>query len=176
MLAARKDTGAVEDLVKLADRAKDEGELTRVIDVIGVLLGADPAWEERLAGWLASSQTVVRNAALQQLGVRKGKEAMPILLAHLEHADWSTRLAALKGLIALHEPAVVGPIIERMGKEEGRMLDEFAEALWTLTGEPYRTRQANWRAWWEKARADFQIITPDKLAQRTAEEETRRLK
>jgi HEAT repeat protein len=176
VIAARKDTGAVEDLVKLADRAKDEGELTRVIDVISALLGADPAWEERLSGWLASPQTAVRNAALQQLGVRKGKDAMPILLAHLEHADWSTRLAALKGLVALREPAGVGAIIEHMGKEQGRMLDEFADALWTLTGEPYRTRQANWKAWWEKAHADFQIISAEQLAQRAAEEETRRLK
>ncbi len=176
VVAARKDTGAVEDLVKLADRTKDEAELSHVIDTIGALLGADPAWETKLAGWLASPQATVRNAALQQLGRRKGKDAEPILLAHLGHADWSTRLAALRGLVALQVPSVVGPIIERMGEEEGRMVDEFADALWTMTGEPYRTRQANWKAWWETAKADFHILAPAELAKRGEEEEMRRLK
>mgnify|MGYP001560206613 CR=1 FL=1 len=176
LLGVRADKEGVEELLAFAERAKDEKSLALVMDTIAMLIGEEASWDAKLDEWVTSSQTLVRNCALSQIAKRRGKAALDVLLTHLEHIDWSTRLAALNGLVLLREVSSLGPIIEQMSQEEGRILDEFADALWTLTGQPFRTRAASWQGWWEKEGANFQLISAAELEKLEAEEEARRLK
>jgi hypothetical protein len=98
------------------------------------------------------------------------------LLELVESDDWSTRLAALQSLEKLREVDVIPAMIARMEKEVGRMKHEFADVLWRLTGQPFRTRDQSWKAWWAEQGSDFELIEPAELAKVAREEEERRLK
>ena len=73
-------------------------------------------------------------------------------------------------------PESVGKIVAQMKSEEGRMLHEFADTLFDLTGQPFRTRWGNWEAWWDKEGAGFKPISTSELRKRRKEEEERRLR
>ena len=176
MVVSREDLESVPELEKVANKAKEPGVVSAAVDAISTLLGPDPEWEEKLERWLTHENALVRNAALFQYASRRGIDALPVLLENLQHENWSTRKAAVQALTELREPEVIGPIIEQMQHETGRMLHEFADALFLLTGQPFRTRQVAWRGWWEGNADAFEIIDEEGLAERQAEEEARRLK
>lgn len=68
----------------------------------------------------------------------------------------------------------ISAIIVRMGKEEGRMRNEFANTLWRLTGQPYAESAEGWDNWWKGARDAFVILSDADLAKvKTGEEEWR---
>lgn len=170
------DKSAIDALRKVVDRS-DEAELvTAAVDALSDLLGDDPQWRAQLARMATSEVTEQRNAAVARLGAEGGEEARRVLLEALEHPDWSTRLVALRGLEALGDPSVVGAIVARMQFEEGRMLREFADTLFRLSGQPFRTNKSSWKAWWEHEGDGFQIISPEELARRQKEAEELRLK
>lgn len=56
------------------------------------------------------------------------------------------------------------------------MLHEFAESLWVLTGQPFRTAQRSWKGWWDQNGENFAVISDTELEKRAQEEEDRRLK
>lgn len=175
VLGDRGDDSAVPALRKLVDKAKEAEVVATVVAALGKILGDDEEWEQELLGYAKSDETVVRNAALRQLGRMEGAH-LDVLTGALEHEDWSTRLEALNALDRLRTKEAIGPIIARMEKESGRMLHEFADVLFDLTGQPYRTAVGNWKAWWQKEGGAFQVISKDELAKRAAEEEERRLR
>jgi len=174
-LAARKDVGAKKDLETALKRAKDPLMVSACLRALDGILKGDEEWEETLLEKIADEDAVVRNAGLEVLAAR-GEESVATIQAALSHADWSTRLAALRLLEALRVSASVGEIIAQMKSEEGRMLHEFADALFNLTGQPFRTRWGNWHSWWEESGDSFKPITTSELRKRRKEEEERRLR
>jgi len=176
VLADRKDAEAIPAIQKLIDKSKDEVVIGAMIDALSRINGADAAWREELLAYTASETTEIKNAALIQLGNEGADEHFDLFITNLTSPVWSTRLASLRALQGLRSVRAIGPIIARMESETGRMLHEFANVLWVLTGEPFNTRQKNWKAWWEKEQDGFAIISPEDLEKRAEEEETRRLK
>ena len=176
LLGERKDRDSLKELEKLLDKAKDEELVEQLIDAMSEIHDGSAEWVEQLIGYLSSETNEVRNAALMQIGALGNPKHESILVEHLGHGTWSTRLAALHALEGLRKAELIGPIIERMDAEHGRMLHEFANTLWHLTGQPFRTRTKNWQAWWEKEGAGFAVISESELEKRAKEEEDRRLK
>jgi hypothetical protein len=174
-LAARKDPGAKKDLESALKKAKDPLMVTACLRALDGFLSGDEEWEAALSERLSEEDAIVRNAALAVLAAR-GKAHLEPLYAALSHADWSTRLAALKLLEELRVPASVGKMIAQMESEEGRMSHEFAEVLFNLTGQPFRTRWGNWHAWWQDSGDGFKPISTSELRKRRKEEEERRLR
>ncbi|MAF67427.1 MAG: hypothetical protein CMJ84_17440 [Planctomycetes bacterium] len=176
VLAERKDTDALKALQKMIDKTKGADSVAAAIAAVGVLRADDAEWEAELVTYAEHEESSIRNAALAQLGAEGRTEHIDLLASALEHTDWSTRYAALLSLERLRTPAAVPFMIERMGEEQGRLLHEFADTLFRLTGQPFRTATGNWKAWWEREGAGFQLIARDELAKRRVEEEDRRLK
>ncbi len=172
----RAEKAVVEELRKVVEKSDDAELVTAAVDALSELLRGDAEWRAQLAAMATSEVTEQRNAAIARLGAEGGDEGRRVLLAALEHPNWSTRLVALRGLEALRDPSVVGAIVERMQLEEGRMLHEFADTLFRLSGQPFRTNKSSWKAWWAREGATFQVISPEELAKRQEEEEERRLK
>ena len=175
-LGERRDTEALKDLRKLIDKKTPEVLLSITVEAISKIENGDEAWMAELQEYAAHDWTEVRNAAVTELARLGRDEDQPLLAAALSHANWSTRLAALRGMEASRKVEVLGPIINQMQSEEGRMLHEFADALWRLTGEPYRLRPKAWLAWFEDNGATATLISDEVLSQRAKEEEDRRLK
>jgi hypothetical protein len=68
----------------------------------------------------------------------------------------------------------VTAIVARMPQEEGRMSSEFAQALWRLTGQPFREDAKAWANWWAASKDSFQLLSEADLATvRSGEEEYR---
>ncbi|MBK8177499.1 MAG: HEAT repeat domain-containing protein [Planctomycetes bacterium] len=164
---------AVPELEALLLKSKDALFVSAAVDALGAIHGEDPAWRQKLLGFTTHEKLEVRVAAVEQLAKQKD---VPELLKALDSPDWSTRLAALKGLESVRTAEIVGTLIQRMQKEEGRMLVEFGQTLWRLSGEPFYTQSLAWKGWWEKNSKGFQPIGAEELAKREADEAARRLK
>ena len=171
-----KDSDVFESLEKIIERGKDEEVSTIALVALSKLRAGDPAWTAKLQGYAKSEDVTVRNAALAHLGQTGDEAHLGLLKESLAHEQWSTRLAALKGLERLRKPVVIPPIIERMAKETGRMEREFADTLFRLTAQSFRTNAQAWKSWWEKDGAGFQIVTESKLAEVREAQEERRLR
>ena len=174
-LAARKDEAAQKDLESALKKAKDPLMVSACVLALDGILKGDEEWEAELLEHVNGEDAVVRNAALGAVAAR-GEQHIELLYSALMHSDWSTRLEALKLLEEARVPESVGKIVAQMKSEEGRMVHEFADTLFDLTGQPFRTRWGNWEAWWDKEGADFKPISKSELRKRRKEEEERRLR
>ena len=174
-LAEREDAAAKKDLESALKKAKDPLMVTACVIALDGIMKGDEEWEAQLLGYLEGDAAIVRNAALGALAER-GSEQLEHLYGALNHSDWSTRLTALKLLEEARVPESVGMIIAQMKSEEGRMAHEFADTLFDLTGQPFRTRWGNWDAWWKNEGEGFEPISKSELRKRRKEEEERRLR
>lgn len=98
-----------------------------------------------------------------------------VLVAAVAHDDWTTRNTALAGLLASRSKAGTGAIVARIDREEGLMLQRFADALWQLSGKPFRTNAKAWQGWWKEEGEVFEPIALEELERLRLEEERRRL-
>jgi hypothetical protein len=182
LVGERGDTEAIEDVEKALDKEKDRRVAVALMDTLGMLLGDDDTWRERLLTF-ATEDTgdgdedgERRIAAIMQLGSRGVVDLLERYEEWIVHSDWATRLAALRGLEGSRDKRVLPLIIGRLGAERGRMSAEFQDALWRLTGQPHGRNERAWRAWWQSEGATFSIITRAELERRNQEEDDRRLK
>jgi HEAT repeat protein len=182
VLGGSKSPAAQTALMTLIDSAKDPKVvadsviLAGAMDALGTLTNMSSEWRTKLEALAGDKRAEVRNGALLSLGRTGDKKYVPTLVAALEHADWSTRYAALEGLEASRSPEAVGALVGRLDKESGLMLVRFTDALFRLSGKPFRNSLQAWKGWWEKEGKGFQPITLADLAKLQAEEEVRRLK
>jgi HEAT repeat protein len=175
-VATLGDESAKPELQKLASSGKDPAIVAAAMNAVGVLSKNDPAWLASIEAAAASPQAEVRNAALATLGKTGDKKFIPVLVKALDNDEWSTRYAALDALKDIRTPETIAALVGRIEKEEGLMQVRFADALWSLTGKPFRMSGAAWKSWWDKEGATFQPISLAELAKIEADEEMRRLK
>lgn len=174
-LARRGDAAVAPDLEKCAQQTKRDAVKAAVIDALTSLKVLDESWHGRLTQEATSDIAEVRNAALWQLAQKGQRKDFEVFKAALEHAEWSTRLAALKGLEVIGGQDAIGAIIARMEKEEGRMLREFCDALWRMTGQFIPPDAAKWKEWWEKSKSAYRPLETGEFFRLQREEERRRL-
>ncbi len=173
-LGERKYKEAVPALQKLVGKGKDRDSMRAALEAMTALRVGDKAWVDELVGLSKGADPELRNLAIQALGGTRDASYLPALIAALDDANWSTRMAALEALEHMRSKDAVTAIIARMAKEDGRVQNEFANALWRLTGQPFQSNAEGWGKWWENAKDKFVFLTEDQLAQvRTGEEDWR---
>ncbi|MBI5363699.1 MAG: HEAT repeat domain-containing protein [Planctomycetes bacterium] len=175
-IAERGQKESIDKLTKMIGKGKERNAMRAALDALTVLRRGDAAWIDDLIGFTKHDDPEVRNLALQALGQTKEKKALEKLVAALNDENWSVRLAALDALEHLKTKEAIGPIIERMAKEEGRMLQEFSLALWRLTGQGFQENAGGWSNWWKGAADKFEFLTEEQLNQVKSGEEEYRLK
>ncbi len=99
--------------------------------------------------------------ALAAIGSAPGAEAA--VVGAMRHDDWRVRARAIEAVVKLRLKAGVGPLIERMAEEEGRLRGDAYEALkycttWNLGEDPEA-----WRKWWGPREATFVMPDPEKM-------------
>lgn len=182
VLAESKHAGAQAALVALVDGAKDPKNaadsqiLAGALHALGKMTAMSGDFRSKLEALAVDKRVEVRNGALLALGKSGDKKYVPLLVAALDHADWSTRYAALDGLEACKAPEAVAALVARLEKESGLMLIRFTDALFRLSGKPFRSSVPAWKNWWDKEGKGFQPISAADLVKLQAEEEIRRLK
>jgi hypothetical protein len=175
-LAERGDVTAVKELQKMIDKSKDPVVIAGGIDAMSEIRGTDEAWDAQLVEYASGAAEEVRNAAIMQIGKDGRTDHFDLFGPALKHPLWSTRHAAMRGLVSMRDKRALPLLIAQVQHEKGRMLYDFVDGLFELTGKPYRISVNSWRAWWENEGADFEVISLDELEKARAKEEERRLK
>ncbi len=175
-LADRKDKESLEDMEKLLEKTKDDDVRRAVLEGISTIYDGENEWVERLIEYASVESTDLRNAALLELARLGRRNTMDVFKERLGHSNWSTRLIALGALEDMREAEFLRPIIDQMQNESGRMLVEFADALFRLTGKPFGRRATSWSRWLMDDPDSVAVIPLSEVDEMLAEEEDRRLK
>lgn len=175
-LAKRSVKRAAPEIEKLLAKSEDARWGAEILDLLGMLHAGEADWIERLREYAESEAPEIRNGAIRHLGLRQDMGSLDLMLKGLRSGDWSTRLASLHALGELRNARAVGPIIERMQEETGRMNVEFAEVLYSLTGQPFRRSETRWLAWWKREGSNFEVISLAELEDSTRQRDLRRMK
>ncbi|MFK5956001.1 MAG: HEAT repeat domain-containing protein [Planctomycetota bacterium] len=92
-------------------------------------------------------------------------EAFQGALHMLQDSQWSVRAAAVETLVQFRRTESIGPLVDRVDAELGRVQDDAVEALCQLSGEDFGPARNIWRKWYEDLPQDY--VLPDRA---TAEE------
>jgi hypothetical protein len=68
----------------------------------------------------------------------------------------------------------IGPLIDRMAVEEGRLVADIGEALSNITGRDFGQRLDAWQGFWTSYKDRFEIPTDEELAQLRRKQRERR--
>lgn len=174
-LGASGKLDALEPLQGALDRTRQPRVAAAVLDAVGALRDDPAGWTEELRGLARDKRSFVRNAALEALIAQDARTHEDVLVEAIRSDDWTTRNVALRGLLASRSKAATAAIVGRIGEEQGLMLQRFADALWQLSGKPFRTNPKAWQSWWKDEGEAFEPIGQDELDALRVEEERRRL-
>lgn len=91
----------------------------------------------------------VRQVAVEHAARMQGSDDVDrYLIQRLTDEAWPVRAAAIAGLAERKSDEAIGPLILRLGEEEGRLRDDCAKALETITGQTFGDNVQAWRDWW----------------------------
>ena len=82
--------------------------------------------------------------------------ARPELLHCLEDRSWLVVAQAVRGLRDHRAKQVVDALIERMPDAQGRLLEDFSDALNELTSQSHGHSAAAWRIWWRENKSTWE--------------------
>lgn len=178
VLGSRRDRDALPELRAMLAKGKNPGDQRLAVEAISAIEQGSSAWLAELVGLCAHADANVRNTAVEQLGLGRNLKHTPVLLQALEHADWSTRLAAVDALAEMRDKKSVGPLIERLGKDPGRLARRIGEVLWTFTAQPFDDDAGRWKQWWSEAGAGagFELATAKEVEKAEQARELQRLR
>lgn len=175
-VAARKDREAIEDMEKLLEKTKSDEVREALLQGLSAIYDGENAWVDRLMEFERSEVVDLRNAALLEIARLGRSNTDDVFLEALKHPNWSTRLVALEALVDRRESKLVPPIVEQMQEETGRMVVEFGDALFRLTGESFGRNPSTWKRWLDDQGGSIAIIDESEVDEIREEEEERRLK
>lgn len=97
-------------------------------------------------------------------------EALQAAIQMLHDSQWAVRAAAVATLLKFRRAESIGPLVDCIDTEVGRVQDDAVEALCQLTGEDFGPARNIWRKWYEDLPDDFilpeQAVAEEKLANR----------
>jgi HEAT repeat protein len=143
----------------LADGAWDVRR--RAIQALTAL--GDLSVAEAIAARCGESEVGVRCAALEGLAELRSPLVLAAARADLEHGSWQVRASAISALARVRHVDSIGPLIERMAEEEGRLIEDIGQALAAITGRNFGTRVDAWQSFWQTFAGRFQIPSEEEL-------------
>lgn len=158
-LAEREDKSSESILQREAQRGEDDGALAAIGLLVGFPTDATFQVLVKLAG---NAKPAISLTAIDALGELRKREALPVFDKAIKHKDWPVRVAAIRALGKLKALEAVDLLVERIAKEEGRMLAECTDALRGLTGKQIGYAPGAWKEWWTVNRETFKF--PDQVA------------
>jgi len=124
-----------------------------VADVLGVRGGGEAV--RPLTRALRDRDARVRIAAAVALGRIGETGALPHLAKLFRRGSWTVRAAAIEAIGTVGGKEAIDLLVERVGREEGRLQEDCAVWLERLTGRSFGTVASAWGAWWKDHREGF---------------------
>lgn len=134
----------------------------RAIQTLGAL--GDPSAAEAIAARCSETEVGVRCAALEALAQMRSPFVLAPARADLAHPSWQVRASAIAALGAVRNADSIGPLVERMGQEEGRLVEDIGKALARITGRDFGPRVEAWQAFWAAVKDRYKMPTDEELA------------
>jgi hypothetical protein len=153
-LAACGDSSAASSLVKHLSE-KDQDTLIRIIAALGELKATDAV--QPLLGKLSRAKWEIKAAIIDALGRIGDPSVVENLKRYLNDRRWQVRAAAIVALGRIRCKESVEALIERMRKEQGRLLGDIARALDKLTGMGLGADAKEWAHWWNAAKDNYTL-------------------
>lgn len=114
-------------------------------------LQKDPAWGQDVRRMLETSDEELRTTGLSLLFEMEQGDAVPFAQKQVGAKTWQLRSAAYRYLTKYRDLSSVAVLIERWGKEDGRLAAELSEALFVHAGIRCWSRD-EWDDWWKKSK------------------------
>lgn len=108
-------------------------------------------------------EPAVQCAALEALATLESERVVPPAIELLGHGVWQVRASAIHALGGVRRVESIGPLIDRMAEEEGRLIEDIAQALGEITGREFGRRLDAWQRFWESYGERFVIPTDEEL-------------
>ncbi|MAF67051.1 MAG: hypothetical protein CMJ84_15515 [Planctomycetes bacterium] len=133
-------------------------------------LAARPGGEhsETLVPLCADREPAVRCAALEGLTALGSAQVLAPALAALADPLWQVRASAVAALGSVRHLDSIGPLIDRMEIEEGRLVEDIGRSLEQLTGRAFGIRTELWRKFWNDTAERYRLPTDEELARTRA--------
>ncbi len=153
-LSSMRDREAVKYLY---EKALSGGKTWKTRQIVAAALDeiAEPASVKYLVRALKDKDARVRMTAAITCGRMKAPEALKGLLGMLKEKAWTVRSAAIEALGEIGQKGAVGPLIDQISKEEGRLKEDCGRALQKLTGQKFGSTEDAWRRWLEEHKSEY---------------------
>jgi hypothetical protein len=127
------------------------------------LLAKDPTWQQDLATMAAGRDLESRLLGLSMLLEMQSPAGVPSAQKYLDHRAWELRSLSIRYLTVCRDVSSIPLLIDRFGKEEGRLAYELDTALFKHTGTRCWKR-AEWQRWWKDNGTGFVLPHPDTVS------------
>jgi HEAT repeat protein len=97
----------------------------------------------------------IQIVAIGLLGRAKSEKALTRIIEAVGDKDDDVRTAAMRAIVQYQDKRIIGPLIDLMEREEGRLKGEAYKYLLKLTGQSMGYSADDWKKWWSYAERDF---------------------
>lgn len=111
----------------------------------------------------------IATAALSAAADLKDEEARKAIEKALKHKAWQVRAAAIAALGTLGGPESVKPLVDRLAKEDGRLVDDIDKALDKIVGISLGGDQRAWKNWYASNKDRLPVLIEAAAKRREAE-------
>lgn len=149
---------AGEAVAKLASMAERDSAWIAKASALEALVTLDRDAATRLAKILVEDRAwQVRLAAVRIAPSLDADTGLAVYLAAIADGDWRVRVQAMESACLLRVRETIGPLIELLGKERGRLRWDLYLALRDLTGKELGLDAPNWKRWWDVNKETFEV-------------------
>ncbi|MCI0586936.1 MAG: HEAT repeat domain-containing protein [Planctomycetes bacterium] len=160
-LGMGKRTGGIAAVVAAASDPQEEVRIAsaEALGKIGTSEGV-PA----LTKLAADKEPGVRRAVADALGAIADPDGNPAAVRLLEDREWPVRASAIAAVARLRTREAIPILIEKLKGEEGRLVDDAARSLKSLTATDFGADYDLWKKWWDRLGAVFVPPTLEEMA------------
>jgi len=151
-MAGAKAPGAIDTLVRDIARRPPALQLA-IVDAIG--RSQAPEGEKALLDLSRNPSPILRRAGVRLLGIRASDDGFRRIIEALADEDLGTRAAAVRAVEAFRRKEMIDALIDRIGKEDGRLQGDIVKLLVKITRQNMGLAAEDWKNWWITARDRF---------------------
>ncbi|HEY3226579.1 MAG TPA: HEAT repeat domain-containing protein [Planctomycetota bacterium] len=149
---------AREFAAKVASLAERDSAWPTKAAALEALVALDRDAATRLATTATTDRAwQVRLAAARIAPGLDPETGLAVYLAAIADGDWRVRVQAIESACLLRVRETIGPLVDLLGKERGRLRWDLYLALRDLTGKELGLDAPNWKRWWDVNRDTFEV-------------------
>jgi hypothetical protein len=101
----------------------------------------------------------IQTDAVRAIKAIDSEESLPILARRLGDCSWPVAVEICDTISRMPDKRIIGPLINRLGKERGRIRQDLVFALSVIAGEQKAETPKGWASWFHKEGPGFEVDT-----------------